>query len=88
MRELEIEYQKQVKEEEEGLTEGQREEFKSEVIKNAELQKERLRNDCVRLEGLKQELDKEIFKHEEKDDKIEKEEFEKIGLNKVAALLD
>ena len=83
VRELEIEYQKQVKEEEEVLTEGQREELKSEVIKNAEIQKERLRNDCLRLEGLKQELDKEIFKHEGKDDKLEKEELERIGLEKV-----
>ena len=82
MRELEIEYQKQIKEEEESLTKGQREELKSEVIKNAQVQKEGLRNDCQRLEELKQELDKEIFKNEEKDDKLEKEELERMGLEK------
>merc|ERR1712181_210591 len=75
-------YLKKVKEEEEGLTEDQKEELKCEVLKNAEIQKERLRNDCLRLEGLKQELDKEVLKKEEKDDILEKEKPGRVGLEK------
>ena len=82
VRELEMEYLKKVKEEEEGLTEDQKEKLKSEVLKKAEIQKERLRNDCLRLEGFKQELDKEVLKNEENDQKLEKEKSDRIGLEK------
>jgi len=77
VRELEIEYLKKVKEEEDGLSEDQKDELKREVLKNAERQKQRLRNDCLRLEGFKQELDKEFLKNEEKDEKLEMRGLEK-----------
>ena len=69
MRELELEYLQKVKEgEEEGLSKGQKDELKKEVLQNGKLQKEGLRNESLRLEQLKRVLEKEGLNNKEKDE--------------------